>query len=276
MDQLFNIYKLSIEEARKIEPSPEELHNHDFEELIVGMEGDLEHFIDFKSDKYVSPYISFVTKGKMHRVKPLIKDNCFNIWVLEFKSEFIPETTFQLYSRYHDHANLQINKGECFNRMVTLCEIMFNETRQTIPDYAVIRHLLSALFTMIESERRKTDISDNNIKSTQNITFKNFLKILEDNFHRPEGVEFYAEKLFMSARNLNLICQNILQKSVTEIIETRKLIEAKNLLISTDKTVSEIGFELGYNEKAYFTAVFKKKSGQTPTEFRDEMRKLIS
>ena len=117
---------------------------------------------------------------------------------------------------------------------------------------------------------------ETSLLSTQNITFKNFLKILEENFRRSEGVEFYAEKLFMSARNLNLICQNILQQSVSEIIETRKLIEAKNLLISTDKTISEIGYELGYNEKSYFTSVFKKKSGQTPSDFRDEMSKLIS
>ena len=101
------------------------------------------------------------------------------------------------------------------------------------------------------------------------------MKILEENFRRPEGVEFYAEKLFMSSRNLNLITRNILQQSVSEIIETRKLIEAKNLLTSTDKSISEIGFELGYNEKSYFTSVFKKKSGQTPSEFREEMRKLL-
>ena len=50
----------------------------------------------------------------------------------------------------------------------------------------------------------------------------------------------------MRSRNLNLICQDILQQSVSEIIETRKLIQAKNLLISTDKTISEIGFEFGF------------------------------
>lgn len=66
-----------------------------------------------------------------------------------------------------------------------------------------------------------------------------------------------------------------MEQSVSEIIEPRKLIEAKNLLITSDKTISEIGFELGYNEKAYFTNVFKKKSGVTPSEFRDEMRKLL-
>jgi AraC family transcriptional regulator, transcriptional activator of pobA len=276
MNQLFNIFNLTSEQAREIALSPDAPHDHDFEELIVGLEGELEHFIDFKSAKFISPFISFVTKGKVHSVKPLIKDGKFNIWVIEFKSEFIPETTFQLYSYYHDHANLQFQKSESFDRMVTVCEMMYNETRQATPDLAVIRLLLSTLFTMIESERKKIDKDENHFFSTQNITFRNFLKILEENFRRPEGVEFYAEKLFMSARNLNLICHNILHKSVSEILETRKLIEAKNLLISTDKTITEIGFELGYNEKSYFTTVFKKKSGQTPTEFRNEMSKLIS
>ena len=80
----------------------------------------------------------------------------------------------------------------------------------------------------------------------------------------------------MSSRNLNIICQNILQKSVSEIIETRKLTEAKELLMNSEKTIAEIGFELGYNEKSYFSNVFKKKAGVTPSEFRNEMSKLIS
>jgi AraC-like DNA-binding protein len=102
------------------------------------------------------------------------------------------------------------------------------------------------------------------------------LSILEENFRRSEGVEFYAEKLFMSSRNLNLICQQILNQSVSEIIETRKLIEAKNLLINSSLSISEIGFELGYKDKSYFTSVFKRKSGQTPIEFRDEMLKKLN
>ncbi len=278
MTHLFTIRKFTETDARTLAESENEPHQHDFEELLVGMAGTLEHFIDFRSQIVEAPYISFVTKGKVHRVKPEIKDGKCDIWVLRFKSEFIPETTFQLYSYFHGFANLKLNRGVCFDRMPVLCEMMYNETLQPETDYAVIQHLLSALFIMIESERRKLNppLKDNGIQKTQNTTFKNFLKILEENFRRPEGVEFYAEKLFMSSRNLNLICRNILQQSVSEIIETRKLIEAKNLLISTDKTISEIGFELGYNEKSYFSNVFKKKSGQTPTEFRAEMSKLLS
>jgi len=107
-------------------------------------------------------------------------------------------------------------------------------------------------------------------------TYSNFLHILEENFRRPVKISFYAEKLFMSERNLNLICQEVMQQSAGEIIETRKLTEAKNLLINSNKTIAEIGFELGYSEKAYFSKVFKRKTGQTPTDFRHEMKQLIS
>lgn len=276
MNQLFRIFTLNETDVDKITDAPDQPHQHDFEELIIGMEGQLEHFIDFKTSVIEAPFVSFVTKGKMHRVLPNTKDGRCRMWVMRFKSEFIPETTFQLYANYHDHANIQLRPGPCFERLEILCGMMQGEMQQSSPDFAVLRHLLSALFTMIESERRKVEPDATGLISGQNTTFKNFLAILEENYRRPEGVEFYAEKLFMSARNLNLICQQILQKSVSELIETRKLIEAKNLLSTTDKSVSEIGYELGYNEKAYFTTVFKKKSGQTPTEFREEMRRLVS
>ena len=273
MDQLFRIFRISEEEVEKINRT-DPPHHHTYEELIIGKEGRFEHFIDFKSYTLDAPFVAFVTKGKVHQAKPSLADGKCDIWVIRFKSEFIPEITFQLYSYYHDHANLKLTQGPCFQRLVTLCEMMHGEMQLPDPDLGVIRQLLSATFTMIESERRKQDASVTASATTQSITFRNFLAILEENYRRSEGVEFYAEKLFMSARNLNNICQSILQQSVSEIIETRKLIEAKNLLISTDKTVSEIGFELGYNEKSYFTNVFKKKSGQTPTEFREEMRRL--
>jgi AraC-like DNA-binding protein len=277
MDQLISIHKLSEEDAVRITASPDEPHIHDYEELVVMMEGELEHFIDFKLNVFCAPMVCFVTKGKTHRLIPRLKDGKCSIWVIRFRSEFVPETTFQLYANYHEFANIQLQRNENFNQVVMLCEIIFDRMQQPDMDYAVVKQLLGTLLTMIESERRKLEEQpDDSSLRIQNITFRNFLKILEENYRRPEGVEFYADKLFMSVRNLNLICQQIMQKSVSEMIETRKLIEAKNLLINTDKTISEIGFELGYNEKAYFTNVFKKKAGHTPSEFRAEMNKLLT
>jgi AraC-like DNA-binding protein len=275
-DKVFEIFKIGVKEAEEIASSTNNPHHHDYEELLIGLEGSLDHFIDFVAEDFPAPYISFVTKGKIHRVIPKVKEGKCSVWVIRFVSEFIPETTFRLYSFFHENANIVMPAGSCFDRLVRICEIMQAETNQEQVDYGVIRHLLNALFTMIESERRKITGPDDTIRKTQNITFRNFLLILEENFRRPLGVEFYAEKLFMSSRNLNIICNNILQQSVSEIIETRKLTEAKNLLITTDKSISEISYELGYNEKSYFSNVFKKKSGLTPGDFREEMKKIIS
>jgi len=276
MDNLFQIFKIEERDVINIAELKTDPHFHDFEELIIGIEGELEHFIDFKTTHIKTPSASFVTKGKLHRIKPYLKDGKCDMWILRFKSEFIPETTFQLYSNYHEFANIPLRSGNCIKRLVIICQMIADEMEQATPDYSIIRDLLSAIFTMIESERRQSTTSVLNTQGTLNTTFRSFLNILEHNFRRSEGVDFYAEKLLMSARNLNIICHNVLQRSVSEIIEIRKLIEAKNLLTNTDKTVAEIGFELGYQDKAYFTNVFKKKAGQTPTVFREEMRRLVS
>lgn len=276
MNQLFNIFRIDTAKANDIASMPNKPHIHDFEELIVGVIGELEHFIDFKLYTIKAPLISFIAKGKAHRIVTKLQNGNFDMWVLRFKSEFIAETTFQLYSSFHNNANQVLQTGACFNRLSTICEIIDQEMKQPLPDLSIVRHLLSALFIMIESERKKLATHENNGHSAHNETFINFLKILEENYRRPMGVEFYAEKLFMSSRNLNQICQRIMNQSVSEIIETRKLTEAKNLLASTSKSISEIGYELGYNEKSYFSNVFKKKSGQTPSEFRDEMQNLIA
>src|SRR3546814_12183539 len=97
---------------------------------------------------------------------------------------------------------------------------------------------------MIESERRKLKPDEEEKLQSKHITFKHFLSILEANFRRNVGVAYYAEKLFMSARNLNHICHQILQQSVSEIIETRKLIHANNLHSTIDKTLPNTGFEI--------------------------------
>jgi len=276
MNDLFTISRIGVEQAQRIAASPEKPHHHDHETLIIGTHGTLDHFVDFKTNIVAAPLVSFIAKGKVHRLIPRIADGKFNMWVLQFKSEFIAETIFQLYTSFHNKADQGLQTGECFNQLDLICGIIDREMHRPTTDLSVVRHLLGALFIMIESERKKVTDQQDQSNSFHNETFTNFLKILEENFRRPLGVEFYAEKLFMTSRNLNIICQNIMNQSVSEIIETRKLTEAKNLLASTNKSISEIGFGLGYNEKSYFSNVFKKKSGQTPTEFRDEMRQLLS
>jgi len=275
VNEPFRIFHIDAAEALRVGESVNPPHSHDYEELIIGEAGILEHFIDFKSSTMHAPLVSFVTKGKMHRVLPHVANGACSMWVLRFKSEFIPETTFQLYALYHDNANLTLQDGPAFRRMLTICHLLDAEMHAENPDFPVVRHLLSALFSMVESERNRLLPEAGSRGKNPGKVFSDFLQLLETHFRTDAGVEFYASELAMTARNLNHICRRVLQQSVSEIIETRKLIEAKNLLASTDQTVAEIGYDLGYKEKSYFSAVFKRKAGQTPTEFRTEIRKML-
>ena len=275
MEDFFNIYKFGVDDVKRMADELNEPHIHDYEELLIGLEGQLDHFIDFRSETVDAPYVSFITAGKIHRLKPLVKDGRCNIWVLRFKSDFIAETSFQLYSSFHDKANMCMKLDGCFGRLYTLCSIIDDEYSKENTDVAVIKQLLISLICIIESEKRKDSTASEDNRNVQNHTFRSFLQVLEKHYREQRGVEFYAEKLFMTSRNLNLICQRILHQSVSEIVETRKLLEAKNMLIATDKTVAEIGFDLGFNEKTYFTHVFKKKAGISPSDFRKEMRAKI-
>ena len=168
MNQLFNIFRIDTAKANDIASMPDEPHIHDFEELIVGVIGELEHFIDFKSYTIKAPLISFIAKGKAHRIVTKLQNGNFDMWVLRFKSEFIAETTFQLYSSFHNNANQVLQTGACFNRLSTICEIIDQEMKQPLPDLSIVRHLLSALFIMIESERKKLATHENNGHSAHN------------------------------------------------------------------------------------------------------------
>lgn len=274
MQELFKIFRFTETNAKALESQSIKPHIHDFEELIIGVEGKISHFIDFDDETVYAPFVSFVTQGKPHLLRPQLHEGKCDLWVIRFRSEFMSETIFNLYSYFHNRANITLPTNRCFGRLTSLCEMMHDEVQRPHPNLSIIKQLLTTLLTMVYNEKPEDPEQESSNAHSQ--TYANFLRILEENFRRPEKISFYADKLFMSERNLNLICQEVMQQSVGEIIETRKLTEAKNLLINTNKTVAEIGFELGYNEKAYFSKVFKRKTGQTPSDFRNEMKQLIS
>ena len=273
MTQSFDIIKLTPELVRHYANAPSKPHRHDHEEIIIVAKGNPQHFIDFNKETITPPLVIYVAQGKIHQFLP---DANTEGWAVRYKNEFIPQSRFHFYSNFLDNINYPFDTGDCLSKLDTICGLMQDEYKQPHPDFIMIKHLLLALLSKLEAAGKHRFRQESNSNNTQLISFNNFLKILEDNYKRPEGVEFYADKLNMSVRNLNLICQSIFNKSVSEIADTRKLIEARQLLINTDLSISEIGYELGYNEKAYFTRVFTRKTGLTPTDFRTRMAALLS
>lgn len=77
-----------------------------------------------------------------------------------------------------------------------------------------------------------------------------------------------ANQLFLSPRYLSDILKQETGKTAMELIHIFLISEAKNHLRLNEKTVSEIAYELGFENLSYFTRLFKKQTGVKPLEFK--------
>lgn len=111
---------------------------------------------------------------------------------------------------------------------------------------------------------------DNHIikEDTETRLFKDFSLLVEQNFRTLHSVTNYAERLGVSPKSITKHFQKMGAKTPSEFIKNRILLEAKRLLIYTDKTVKEIAFELGFNDPAYFTRFFTKSIEKSPLQFK--------
>lgn len=82
------------------------------------------------------------------------------------------------------------------------------------------------------------------------------------------NVAFLADQLFVSPRYLSDLLKQETGKTAMELIHIFMISEAKNLLRLGEKGVTEIAYELGFENPSYFTRLFKKQTGMKPLEFR--------
>jgi AraC family transcriptional regulator, transcriptional activator of pobA len=80
-----------------------------------------------------------------------------------------------------------------------------------------------------------------------------------------------ASQLHVSPRYLSDLLKQETGKTAIELIHLSLISEAKNLLKGSDKSVSEIGYALGFENPPYFSKLFKKEVGMSPKEFRSKL-----
>lgn len=83
-------------------------------------------------------------------------------------------------------------------------------------------------------------------------------------------VKYMANELSLSARYLSDLLKQETGKTALDHIHIALVNEAKNILLSTDKTVTETAYELGFENPPYFSRLFKKVVGLTAKEYREQ------
>ena len=81
-------------------------------------------------------------------------------------------------------------------------------------------------------------------------------------------VQYFADKLSVSPHYLNDMLKNLTGQTTQQHIQNQLLEKAKELLSTTELSVSEIAYYLGFEYPQSFSKVFKNKTNQTPLEFR--------
>lgn len=132
----------------------------------------------------------------------------------------------------------------------------------------VIQLLFQLLFIQIYRfsilEKQEISVADNRMLNY----FKAFQKNIKQTITETKSVEGYAKELNITAVHLNRICQSIVKKSALQIIHEYLIAEAKKYLLNTNYSISEVSYFLNFKDPAYFTRLFKKQTGVSPSEFK--------
>lgn len=100
------------------------------------------------------------------------------------------------------------------------------------------------------------------------IIIRDLQALIEKHFVEYKLPSYYADKLHVTPKYLNAQCKLALNKTVTELIQERTILEAKRYLVYTEQSIKQITSALGFSDISYFMRFFKKLTKQTPDQFR--------
>jgi AraC family transcriptional regulator, transcriptional activator of pobA len=92
---------------------------------------------------------------------------------------------------------------------------------------------------------------------------------IEEHYKTKHSASDYADMLHVSPKALGKIAKSYFNKTLTDLIAERIIIEAKRELYLTKKPVKEIAAELGYQDEYYFSRFFKNNANISPQVYRE-------
>ncbi|WP_282053429.1 helix-turn-helix domain-containing protein [Maribacter luteus] len=126
---------------------------------------------------------------------------------------------------------------------------------------------------LITASRLKTEQQSELQKEPTNaeepFILQNLKNYIETHYKTKHSASEYANMLAITPKALTRLTKAHFNKTLTDLISERIIIEAKRELYLTNKTVKEIAYELGYNDEYYFSRFFKKNVDVSPQLYRE-------
>ena len=251
-------------------------HRHDYFEILFVEDSSGEHIIDFEPFEIKPPVFYFLSKGQIHfwnLKKPLSGK------AILFPREFlIPPTEaynnegdLALFTGLNKAPYVCINKGNRPKIDELLNNIKAEFSRTSDRSLSVLRayvHILLVTLFRIYAKEQKENILD-----TSNTLVRKFRQLVTENYVLVRSVQEYADLIGISSTHLRDTVKEVTGYSPGQLIRQELIFEAKRMLANTESTTAEIGYSLNFDDTSYFSRFFKRETGKSPTNYREEIRK---
>ena len=262
-----DFYMTKLEDLVKDFKGIDQSHGHNFYMVMYVKQGSGTHTIDFKTYAIRENQLYFLTPGQVHNWDLSPDTEGFTLF---FESNFFSSLYTQRlfdYPFYHTNQHkplLQLdNEGIVFNNLFINA---FHEFSDSKPNRNEV--FLAHLFLILENASRYFENQQNSELNGQYFKIRQFEELMNKNFIEKKEIKDYAEMMNISPNYLNALCKNFLNKTASQLLQERLLIEAQRLLTHTELSIKEIVFQLGFNDTSYFTRFFRKLTTKTPLDFR--------
>lgn len=253
-------------------------HRHNYYEIFILQESSGVHYIDFEAYPFSGAVIFLTAPEQVHQ---LMRDKGGYGYSIQFEEDFFNKDSDAdtglfshfLFDHFQAHPVISINETE-LNKLKTLLSLSLEEYKT---DRMGCSSLISAYVRIILMEIlriRKEQFQEHHLQvGPQQQQLLRFKQLLNAQFSSKHEVQDYAEQLRITPRQLNALCKQFLDKQASQVIKDRILLETKRLITINTLNIKEIGYELGFEDSAYFSRFFKQGTGMTAQEFKKSIIK---
>ena len=233
------------------------MHYHSSYELYYLEMGSREYFVEDKLFSVAAGEFVLIAPGKLHRTGG---EQCVRT-LINFTKEFLcryvsPETVEQMLSCFE---NPKIVPTE---RQQSSCKQLLRRLSASTDDgeFALTLGLLLLTLSRCGSEEIENDY------------VSTVVEYINRNFAEITCIGQIAEAFFVSKFHLCRVFKNAMKMTIIEYLNQVKIKNARQLLEFSNREVGDIAELCGFNSVAYFSNVFKKITGTSPTEYRKNIQ----
>lgn len=261
-------------ESVRMDPDRLQPHYHEFFQIFI-LQGEAQVMHDFQEYHVSGHTLVFLSPGQVHTVRP---GPALGGTTLSFTQEFFDLRStppsilydFPFFFSVDVAALLQMPEGDP-DEILPLIPLLQSEFDAALPGAADVLRSVLQIF-LVRVNRLYARLHPHKAVSRAGQLVRQFHLAVEQRFKEITSVGGYAALLGVSANHLNDIVHEQTGRSVGDIIRQRRLLDAKRLLLHSDLSVSEIGYDLGFQDPSYFSRFFRRYAGMSPETFRDQIR----